>query len=526
MRQVCRKTLLTLPLGGRGKSLPRFAAAGKNLKNEDCFVNGLRRMPRLLLLVMAWSPLLTLPLAAQVAPPPTNTLPASQSSLGDLTSLTGDAKVWLQDLIKINTTNPPGNEQAAAKYILAVLQKEGISAEELPVVPGRTSVVARLRSSAVADPSRALLLVAHMDVVGVDRAKWTVDPFAATIKDGYLYGRGAIDNKAMLVTNLVTFIALKRANARLNRDVIFLATDDEEQSGDASIKILIAKYWDKIAAGFALNEGGNVVLQNGKVQYIAVQASEKVAVNVTVEAHGTSGHASMPTKDNPVVHLCAAIAKIGGYVAPVHFTTIVRRYFEGLAPLEDDEIAKWMRSLDAADRGEHAQRVISDTNPQWNSMLRDTISATMLSAGVRANVIPAEARATLNVRLLPGDTIDALLGELNKLVNDPLVRLDVQPDAGLAAPPSSLENDFYADIIKVAAEEFAGAPVLPYQSPWATDSAQLRLHNVQAYGLWPFPLTEEDLKRMHGEDERIPLASFAKGIEVESRIVAEFAVIK
>ena len=489
-------------------------------------MNGLRRMPRLLLLVMVWSLFVTLPLAAQVAPPPTNSLPASQSPLGDMTSLTGDAKIWLQDLIKINTTNPPGNEQAAAKYILAILQKEGISAEELPVAPGRTSVVARLRSSAVADPARALLLVAHMDVVGVDRTKWTVDPFAATIKDGYLYGRGAIDNKAMLVTNLVTFIALKRANARLNRDVIFLATDDEEQGGDASVKILIAKYWDKIAAGFALNEGGNVVLQNGKVQYVAVQASEKVAVNVTVVAHGTSGHASMPTKDNPVVHLSAAVAKIGGYVAPMHFTTIVRRYFEGLAPLEDDEISKWMRSLDTADRGEHAQRVISDANPQWNSMLRDTISPTMLSAGVRANVIPAEARATLNVRLLPGDTIDALLNELNKLVNDPLVHLDVQPDAGLAAPPSSLENDFYADITKVAAEEFAGAPVLPYQSPWATDSAQLRLHNVQAYGLWPFPLADEDLKRMHGEDERIPLASFVKGIDVESRIVAEFAVTK
>jgi acetylornithine deacetylase/succinyl-diaminopimelate desuccinylase-like protein len=197
-----------------------------------------------------------------------------------------------------------------------------------------------------------------------------------------------------------------------------------------------------------------------------------------------------------------------------------------LAALEGDELGKWMRSLDSADRGEHAQRVISDANPQWNSMLRDTISPTMLTAGVRPNVIPAEARATLNIRLLPGDTIDGLLAELNKLVNDPLVRLDVQPDAGLAAPPSSLENDFYADITKVAAQEFGGAPVLPYQSPWATDSAQLRLHNVQSYGLWPFPLTQDDLKRMHGDDERIPLASFAKGIDVESRIVAEFAVTK
>ena len=490
-------------------------------------MNGNRRK-HMLLYAALWLFAAAIPLAvaAQVAPPPTNSLPASQSPLGDLTSLSADAKIWLQDLVKINTSNPPGNEQAAAKYVLALLQKEGITGEELALAPGRTAVVARLRSSAMADPSRALLLVAHLDVVGVDRAKWTVDPFAATIKDGYLYGRGAIDDKAMLATNLATFIALKRANARLNRDVIFLATDDEEGAGEASIKTLIAKYWDKFAAGFALNEGGNVVLSGGKVQYVAVQASEKVSLNVSVIARGTSGHASMPTKDNPVVHLSAAVAKIGAYVAPVHFAAIVRRYFEGLAPLEDDEIAKWMRSLDTSDRGEHAQRVISDTNPQWNAMLRDTISPTILTAGVRPNVIPAEARATLNIRLLPGDTIDALIAELTKQVNDPLVRLEVQPDGGLAAPPSSLESDFYAAITKVAAQEFGGVPVLPYQSPWATDSAQLRLHNVQSYGLWPFPLTDEDLRRMHGDDERIPLASFAKGVDVEARIVAEFAVAK
>ena len=488
-------------------------------------MNG-NRIKSVLLQATLWLLATALPLAAQVAPPPTNGLPASQSPLGDMTSLTNDARIWLQDLIKINTTNPPGNEQAAAKYVLTVLQKDGITGEELLLAPGRSAVVARLRSTAMADPSRALLLVAHLDVVGVDRAKWTVDPFAAVIKDGYLYGRGAIDDKAMLAMNLATFIALKRANARLNRDVIFLATDDEEGGGDTSIKTLIAKYWDKFAAGFAINEGGNVVLKNGKVQYVAVQASEKVSLNVAVVARGASGHASMPTKDNPVVHVAAAVAKIGAYVAPVHYTAIVRRYFEGLTAVEDDELAKWMRSLDTSDRGEHAQRVISDADPQWNSMLRDTIAPTMLIAGVRANVIPAEARAILNIRLLPGDTIDTLLGELTKLVNDPQVRLEVQPDAGLAAPPSSLESDFYTAIVKVAAQEFGGAPVLPYQSPWATDSSQLRLHNVQAYGLWPFPLTDEDLKRMHGEDERIPLSSFAKGVDVEARIVAEFAVAK
>jgi acetylornithine deacetylase/succinyl-diaminopimelate desuccinylase-like protein len=363
-----------------------------------------------------------------------------------------------------------------------------------------------------------------MDVVGVDRSRWTVDPFAGVLKDGYLYGRGAVDDKGMLAANLAAFVSLKRANARLNRDVIFLATCDEEGFGDASIKILIAKNWDKFAAGFAINEGGVVIEKSGKVLYTAVQASEKVTYNVDVVARGTSGHASIPLKDNPIAHLAAAIDKISGYSAPVHLTAVTRRYFEGIAPLEDDEIGKWVRSLDTADRGEHAARVISDANPAWNAMLRDTISPTMLNAGVRANVIPAEARATLNVRLLPGDTIDALLGQLNKLVNDPQVKFEIQQNAGLAAPTSSLENDFYNSLVKSAAQEFGGAPVLPYQSTWGTDSAQLRLHNVQAYGLVPFPLTEEDLKRMHGNDERIPVAAFSKGVNMMVRIVNDFAV--
>jgi acetylornithine deacetylase/succinyl-diaminopimelate desuccinylase-like protein len=159
-------------------------------------------------------------------------------------------------------------------------------------------------------------------------------------------------------------------------------------------------------------------------------------------------------------------------------------------------------------------------------MLRDTIAPTVLTAGVANNVIPAEARANLNVRLLPGDTIDAVVKDLNKLINDPAVKLEVQPNAGLAAPPSSLESEFYGIIAKVATQEFAGAPALPFQSTWLTDSAQLRLHNVQAYGLVPFPLTQEDLKRMHGDDERIPLASFDKGVNVLARIVAEFAIAK
>lgn len=458
--------------------------------------------------------------------PPAMGIPNNNQFVGDTSALAKEAQDWLVELLKINTTNPPGNEQAAAKYIAGILAKEGITAEILDVTPGRSAVVARLRSSAIADPSKALLLVAHMDVVGVDRNKWTVDPFGGVIKDGYLYGRGSIDDKGMLAANLAAFIALKRGSVHLTRDVIFLASTDEEQFGDASIKMLIAKYWDKFAAGYALNEGGKIISKNNKVQYVALQAAEKVPMNVAVIATGHSGHASIPSKDNPVVHLATALEKIGNYQAPVHLTSIVRRYFESLSAVEDDDIGKWMRVIDAPDRGEHAQRVLSDTDPLWNSMMRDTIAPTMMQAGVRSNVIPSEARAVLNVRLLPGNTITALLSDLNKLVNDPQVKLELMPDAGLAAPNSPVDTEFYAEIARVCAKEFAGAPVLPFMSAGATDSAQLRLHGVQAYGLRPFPLTEADDKRMHGDDERIPLTAFAKGVDLMTHVVAEFAVSK
>src|ERR1700756_4738098 len=293
-----------------------------------------------------------LPVAAQGIPPnPPRPQPAASAAPApDTAALSREALVWLAQLIQINTTNPPGNEQAAAKYVAGVLQKEGITPELREVAPGRSAVVARLRNSAISDPSRALLLVAHMDVVGAERSRWSVDPFGAVMKDGYIYGRGALDDKAMLAANLATIIALKRSNAHLNRDVIFLATDDEEAGGEASIRALIARNWDKFAAGYAINEGGEVVAKNGKVQYVAVQASEKVTVNVAVIAKGPSGHASIPSKDNAVEHLAAAVAKIGAYSAPVHFTTVVRRYFEGLAAISDDDIGKWMRSLESSDR--------------------------------------------------------------------------------------------------------------------------------------------------------------------------------
>jgi len=473
----------------------------------------------LLILLFAWV------CPAQSYPHNPSTQAPSQSEF-NLPRLESEAILWLQGFIRINTSNPPGNEIAAAKYLAAIMQREGINSEIFESTPGRGFLVARLSATAMPDSSRALLLMGHLDVVGVDPSKWTVDPFGGVIKDNYLYGRGAIDDKGMTIANLAVLTALKRSNAHLNRDVIFLAEGDEEAGGQFGMRFAVDKYWDKIAAGFALNEGGTIVLKDGKPQYVGVQVAEKVSRNLNVIATGTSGHSSIPRKDDPVTHLAAAIDKIAAYQTPVQFNSVTRAYFEGLAKIEDEETSKWMRALEEPDRAEHSQRFISNANPIWGAMMHDTIAPTMLQAGIRANVIPAEARGVVNLRLLPGNLVEPLVAKLQQAVNDPEVKLEVQEGGAPPAPSSSTTSELYNTIAQVAGQQFPGIAVLHYMSPMTTDSAYLRMRNVQAYGLLPFPLTDEDVFRMHGNDERIPLDSFRKGVDVLYGIVTSFAVSK
>ena len=449
--------------------------------------------------------------------------PSSQPDLGKLAD---EAQGWLADMIRINTSNPPGNEMAVAKYISAILQKENISNEVVEITPGRGVVIGRLQAGPLPDPANALLLVAHQDTVGVDPTRWTVDPFGAVVRDGYLYGRGSIDDKAMLAANLATVVALKRTGARLGRDVIFLATADEEQGGAASIKVVIEKHWDKIACAFALNEGGRVMLKDGKVQYVGIQASEKVAYNVIVSATGPSGHGSMPRPDNAVVHLAAAIAKLGTFQVPADPNTITRRYFEQLAKVEENDTAKWMRALEQPERADLALKHLSEESPMWNSMLRDSVVPTIINAGFRNNVIPSEATANLNVRMLPGHSIDGLILQFGKIVSDPQIKFKLAPDPGENAPPSDITSTLYKTIERITPQDFSGAITVPFLSTGATDSASLRLHKVQAYGLDPFPLNDIDDARMHGDDERIPIESFRKGVTFLYHVVSDFASTK
>ncbi|MCU1341531.1 MAG: hypothetical protein JWN92_954 [Candidatus Acidoferrum typicum] len=448
------------------------------------------------------------------------------STQPDLAKLADEAQGWLSDMIRINTSNPPGNEMAVAKYISAILQKENIPNEVVEITPGRGIVIGHLHAGPLPDAANALMLLAHQDTVGVDPSKWSVDAFGAVVREGYIYGRGAIDDKAMLAANLATIVALKRSGARLARDIVFLASADEEQGGSASIKVVIEKYWDKIACAYALNEGGRVMLKDGKVQYVGIQASEKVSYNVIVTATGPSGHGSIPRPDNAVVHLAAAIAKLGTYQVPAEPNTITRRYFEQLAKVEENDTAKWMRALEQPERADLAVKHLSEESPMWNSMLRDSITPTIINAGFRNNVIPSQATANLNVRMLPGHSIDELIGQLGKAVNDPQIKFKLAPDPGENAPPSDLTSSLYKTIERIAPQEFSGAVALPFLSTGATDSASLRLHKVQAYGLNPFPLTDADDARMHGDDERIPVESFRKGVMFLYHVVSDFASTK
>jgi acetylornithine deacetylase/succinyl-diaminopimelate desuccinylase-like protein len=449
--------------------------------------------------------------------------PPAQSPAVDFAKLAEEATEWLAGLLRINTVNPPGNELAAARYLAGILEKEGIAPQVVETAPGRGAVFARLQASALPDPSHALLLLGHMDVVGVDPSKWSQDPFGAAIKDGAIWGRGTVDDKGPLIANLATFIALKRSGVRLQRDVIFLADGDEEQGGEAGIRALAEHLWDKIAAAYCINEGGRTILKDGKVWYVGVQASEKVLVNYRLTATGTSGHASIPLKDNAVVHLAAAVEKLGNWEPPAKPLAITLRYFDGLAEVETDpELSKWMHALDTPERQDHAARILSNANPVWNSMLRNTVSPTMLQAGVRANVIPSEAKAVLNARLLPGELPGEFLEAMNKVVADPQVRIDMDTGNTRPSPPSDIDTDFFRALQRASRLVFPGAPVLPLMSTWATDSAELRLRGVTCYGLVPFPLTEAEIGRMHADNERLPLASIRPGIEFVYRATEDF----
>lgn len=428
----------------------------------------------------------------------------------------------LQTLIRLETVNPPGNEMVVARYLDDVLRGAGIETWLDEPTEGRASLIARIRGSG---RERPILLMAHMDVVGVEKEKWTMQPFGGEILDGFIYGRGAIDDKGMLAVNLQTMLIVRRAldngAALPSRDIIFLATSDEETGGIYGIDWILENRRALIDAEFALNEGGRIRVVEGETLYCAVQCAEKVPHNVIVTARGPGGHAAIPLEGNCVARLARALAVVASHVEPLQLSPITRTFFRELGNVwPDAKVRRAMRDISDDDptriaRGARALKRI----PSFDAVLRNGISPTLISGGTRSNVIPTEATATLNIRTLPGEEISELLGRLRTAINDSDVTLHVRA-SGDDAESSPIDSPMYRAIAGAATELAPGLITVPYLSTGATDSASLRRAGIACYGVLPFPLTQEDEDRMHGHDERVGVSSLGFGVRLVAGIVS------
>jgi acetylornithine deacetylase/succinyl-diaminopimelate desuccinylase-like protein len=431
----------------------------------------------------------------------------------DWTVLEAETISRLQALIRFDTTNPPGNELPLARYLERAMKEEGIDTQLLEPSRDRAAVVARIPGNG---SKRPVMLLAHMDVVGVERASWSCDPFEGHVAEGYLYGRGAIDDKGMLAANLMTMLVLKRAllksGATLSRDVVFVATSDEEAGGVWGISWLVENHPDLVESEYAINEGGRTRIIQGGQTYLAVQTAEKISHVVTVTARGPAGHAAIPLADNAIFRLSRALEKLSRYNEPVVLTETTRQFFGGLAkiwPVPEERAA--MIALVASDlhSAESAAKRLSAT-AVFNAVLRNGISPTILAAGNRFNVIPASAGAVMNVRTIPGQRIDDVIQRMRAAVGDASIEIEVT-QRGVEAPGSDPGSAFFEAIATSATHLNPAITVVPYLSTGVTDSARLRLMGVQAYGVLPFPMVQSDEERMHGHDERVPIESLHFG---------------
>lgn len=422
---------------------------------------------------------------------------------------------YFVELIKLNTSNAPGNETLVAKYIQAELGKEGIAAELLGGDPARLNVVARLAGGGA---KRPLLLMAHSDVVPVEPKLWTVPAFDAVEKNGFIYGRGAVDTKALVAAEMAVLVELKQRGVKLNRDVIFLSEADEE-AGSTGIQWLIRNAWEKIDAEFCLNEAGGWNVADGGVNVYNIQTSEKVPTRVILVARGSAGHGSLPRKDNAVAHLSDAISKLTRAYMPVQLNTTTKRYFTEIAKLDE---YKWLGPL--LGKFEANANEIGDKDAELDAMFRTTVSPTMLRAGMKVNVIPNQAEAQLDVRRLPGETKEEVYERFRKIINDPAIEVLPEPGQDMpATEPSSLTTDLYKAMETVIRRKNPKAVIIPYMSRGATDGAFLRAKGMAVYGV---PVFQRDDKpgRAHGNDERIRVSTLREGAAMLLEVVEEIAL--
>ena len=416
-----------------------------------------------------------------------------------------------------------GNETKAVEYLKKVLEAEGIPTKTLALKPDRANLVARLKGNGSKHP---LLILAHTDVVGVQREKWPVDPFGAVLKDGYVWGRGSRDDKPNLAANLMVMLLLKRSNVPLDRDVIFLAESGEEADvTGVGINFMVNQHLDEINAEYSLTEGGGATLEGGKVTRVSFGTAEKVPARVRLVATGTSGHGSVPRLDNALIHLGGAVEKVGRWETPMRLTDTTRTYFEKLATISTPEKAARYNALLDPQRSAAAQRELAAKEPGMYSMLRTSVVPTMMKAGVGANVIPSEAEATLDIRALPDEDIPNFYDEMKRVIGDPAVKIVPLPATRPPSPASRLDTEMYRVLERVSRQMYPGATVLPTMSTGASDKAQLRAKGIQSYGIGPSSTEEDSINYgAHSDVERLLESSLYNFVEFTWKAVTEISV--
>ncbi len=428
-------------------------------------------------------------------------------------------------LIRIDTSSPPGNETAAVEYLKKVLDHEGIAYEVFALEPNRANLVARLKGNGTKKP---IIVMGHTDVVGVQRDKWTVDPFSAIRKDGFIYGRGANDDKDNLTASLMTLILLKRLKVPLDRDVIFIAEAGEEGNSRVGIEYLVDQHWNAIEAEYALAEGGYASARNGKVRLVEITTTEKVPRTTRLVAHGTAGHGSRPRADNAVIHLSEAVAKVGTWEPPMRLNDTTRAYFERLATISTPEEAARYNHVADPKRSAGIQRYFAEHEVGHYSVLRTSVVPTVVRIGFRQNVIPSEGEATLDIRALPDEDMPKFYEQLRRVINDPAIEV-IAPTGGMrpASPPSRLDTEMFKALEAVTRRMFPGAVTLPSMLTAATDMAQLRQKGTQSYGIGPIiDEKTKDVGAAHTDDERLAEESLYKLVEFQLNAVLEVAARK
>jgi acetylornithine deacetylase/succinyl-diaminopimelate desuccinylase-like protein len=444
-------------------------------------------------------------------------------------SLTPDqllARDIYKELIEINTADSVGNTTLAANAVAKRMLAAGFPEADIfqgGPRPDKGNVVVRYRGTGARKP---MMLLAHLDVVQALKSDWSsdLDPFKFTERDGYYYGRGTADDKAMASIFIANLIRFKKEGYVPDRDIILVLTADEEGGGSNGVRWLLQNHRDKIDAGFALNEGGGGSLRDGKPFINAVGAAEKVSANFTVTASNRGGHSSVPRDDNAIYDLAAALSKIGAHQFPVVLNPVTKAYFERTAKIETPEVGAAMRAV-AANPNDLAAAAIVSRDPRYRSMLRTSCVATMLSGGHARNALPQTATANINCRMAPGHNPADVRAGLMKAIGDTAVTVSAAPQMSNATP-SPLTADIMGPIEKVTREVFGpDVTVIPTMGTGATDSRMLRAAGIPGYGTSGLFGDPND-NRAHGKDERVMIKWYYEAQNYLYRLVKEFSSSK